>query len=257
MSALSPVPQGSWVVPHGRVRFFDAVRGFSVVSMVLFHLCYDLVFIEGVSVAWFAPPAQDVWRASISWTFLFVSGWMCSFSHNNLVRSLRYLAVALGIFAVTSVAAVDDPISFGIIFCIGAATLIDALLERVHGEPRGLACAAVLFVAFVLTLDVPVGEVGIGPWEISLPASWYAGPGLAWLGLPGPGFVSGDYYPLVPFALMYGAGVAVGRWFAARGYPRWFLAARCAPLEWVGRHALPIYVVHQPLLLLVLGAFGL
>ncbi len=144
MSALSPVPQGSWVVPHGRVRLFDAVRGFSVVSMVLFHLCYDLVFIEGVSVAWFAPPAQDVWRASISWTFLFVSGWMCSFSHSNLVRSLRYLAVALGIFAVTSVAAVDDPISFGIIFCIGAATLIDALLERVHGEPRGLACAAVL-----------------------------------------------------------------------------------------------------------------
>ncbi len=144
MTASSPAPAGRWERPVGRVRLFDAVRGFSVVSMVLFHLCYDLVFIEGVDVAWFAPPLQDVWRASISWTFLLVSGWMCSFSHDNLTRSLRYLAVALVIFAATSLAAVDDPISFGIIFCIGAATLADALLERAHLEPRGLVCAAVL-----------------------------------------------------------------------------------------------------------------
>ncbi|MEY8436488.1 heparan-alpha-glucosaminide N-acetyltransferase [Atopobiaceae bacterium 24-176] len=247
----------SWVFPRGRVRLFDAVRGFSVVSMVLFHLCYDLVFIVGVDVAWFAPPAQDVWRASISWTFLLVSGWMCSFSHNNLTRSVRYLAVALAIFLATSAVAVDDPISFGIIFCIGASTLTDVLLERAHLEPRGLACAAALLAAFALTLNVPVGEMGVGSWELSLPASWYEGPWLAWLGLPGGGFVSGDYYPLVPFAFMYGAGVALGRWFAPRGYPPGLLEAHCAPLEWAGRHALPIYVVHQPLLLLALFALGL
>lgn len=88
------------------------------------------------------------------------------------------------------------------------------------------------------------------------PRRLYAHPGLAWLGLPSPGFVSGDYYPLVPFALMYGVGVAVGRWFAPRGYPRRVLAARCAPFEWVGRHALPIYVVHQPLLLAALALLG-
>lgn len=256
MTAPSPAPYGLWERPVGRVRLFDAVRGFSVVSMVLFHLCYDLVFIEGVDVAWFAPPLQDVWRASISWTFLLVSGWMCSFSHDNLTRSLRYLAVALAIFAVTSLAAVDDPISFGIIFCIGGATLVDALLGRAHLEPRGLACAAALLALFLLTLGVPSRELGIGPWEVALPGAWYTHPGLAWLGLPSPGFVSGDYYPLVPFALIYGVGVAVGRWFSPRGYPRWFLAARCAPLEWVGRHSLPIYVVHQPLLLGALALLG-
>ena len=235
----APSPSGPWERPVGRVRLFDAVRGFSVVSMVLFHLCYDLVFIEGVDVAWFAPPLQDVWRASISWTFLLVSGWMCSFSHDNLTRSLRYLAVALAIFAATSLAAVDDPVSFGIIFCIGAATLVDALLERAHLEPRGLPCAAALLALFLLTLGVPSRELGVGPWEVTLPAGWYAHPGLAWLGLPSPGFVSGDYYPLVPFALMYGVGVAVGRWFAPRGPGAGTRAARTRSEEHTSEHQSP------------------
>lgn len=242
--------------PRGRVHLFDAVRGFAVVSMVLFHLCYDLQSIEGLGLPWFRPPLEDVWRDSISWTFLLVSGWMCSFSHNNLTRGLRYLGVALAIFVATTVAAVDTPISFGIIFCIGSATVVDALLERVGAAPRGFAAAAVLFCLFVLTLGVPSGRLGVGPCELVLPRSWYATPWFSWLGLPGPGFTSGDYYPLVPFALMYAAGIAVGRRLKVTGYPRWFLSARCAPLELVGRHALLVYVVHQPVLLGLLTLAG-
>ena len=34
--------------PRKRVRLFDTLRGFSVVSMVLFHFYYDLVFFIGI-----------------------------------------------------------------------------------------------------------------------------------------------------------------------------------------------------------------
>lgn len=234
-----------------RLRVFDALRGFSVASMVAFHLCYDLKFIMGKDLPWFEPPFQDVWRASISWTFLLVAGCMCSFSRNNIRRSLRYGAVALAIFVVTSVAGIDDPISFGVIYCMAACTLIAGLLERANLRPYGLVAAACLFAIFLLTLHVPQGFVGLGTLKIALPRAWYATPLFSWLGLPGPGFISGDYYPLIPYAFIYLCGASLGWYGRDAGFPDCVYAIGCKPLELIGTHALPIYIAHQPILLLL------
>ena len=95
-----------------RIAFFDTVRGFTVCSMVLFHLSYDLAYLYGVSLPWFTGTAfQAVWRASISWTFLFLAGWMTSFSRSNVKRALVYAGAALLVFAVTSLAAVDTAVN--------------------------------------------------------------------------------------------------------------------------------------------------
>ena len=234
------------------MAFFDVVRGFSVVSMVLFHLCYDLRYIYHLPLGFFQPPLQDIWRASISWTFLFVAGCMCSFSRNNFRRSLRYLGVAAAVFVVTSVAAVDVPISFGIIFCMGASTLVFDALDRLGLAPSGWLAGTILFLLFLLLRGVPRGYVGIGQMATPLPRWLYSTPYLAFLGLPGVGFASGDYYPLIPFTLMYLTGVSFGRMWKESGYPSWFQKVECAPLQAVGRHALPIYVLHQPLIIGIL-----
>lgn len=242
-------PGSSKAAPTRRVRVFDVVRGFSVASMVLFHFCYDLRFIVGVDLDWFAPPLQDVWRVSISWTFLFVAGCMCAHSRSNLRRGLQYGLVALAIWVVTSIASVDTPISFGIIYCMAACTLLSAALVRMGALPKGPMAAAVLFLAFLALQGLPHGTVGIGPLTASVPEGIYGVNGLAWLGIPGPGFSSGDYYPLLPYLFLYLAGAAMGSWWAARGYPTWAMDVRVAPLEFLGRHALAVYVAHQPLLL--------
>lgn len=237
----------------GRVRLFDAVRGFSVVSMVGFHLCYDLRFISHIPLAWFAPPFQDVWRASISWVFVFVAGCMCAFSRSNLRRSGLYLGVALVVFVATSVAAVDDPISFGIIFCMGACTLVEWLLERMGLSPRGYVAAAVLFAVFLMLLGLPNGHVGIGSWEVSVPSAMYSTPWFSWLGFPGPHFVSGDYYPVLPYVLLYLSGTACCARWKEQGFARRLYEPVCRPLEFVGRHSLLVYIIHQPVLLLLTG----
>lgn len=248
---------GSGRPEGGRIGVFDAVRGLSVISMILFHLCYDLRFIYGFDLGWFAPPLQDAWRASISWTFVFVAGCMFPLSRSNLGRGAQYAAVALAIFVVTSVASVDTPISFGIIYCMAACTLVTWALAAGGLVPRGPVAAAALAVAFVALLDLPRGSVGIGPVSVILPEGAYGTEWLSWLGLPGPAFSSGDYYPLLPYLMLYLAGVAMGSSWAERGYPGWARRLRVAPLNFVGRHALVVYVVHQPVLLALCEALEL
>lgn len=142
-----------------RVRFFDSLRGLSVLSMVGFHLCYDLRYLAGLSLPWFQGTFQDVWRATISWVFLFLAGVMSSYSRNNYRRAAKYGLFALAIFAVTAIVAVDDAISFGIIFCMAACTLVTAILETLRIRPGGLvagaACVAAFLCAAARTLRLP------------------------------------------------------------------------------------------------------
>ena len=234
-----------------RVGAFDVARGAAVISMVAFHLCYDLKFIATADLAWFAPPLQDVWRASISWTFLFIAGCMCPLSRSNLRRALQYGAVALLIWAATTLVAVDAPISFGIIYCMAACTLVAWALGHAGALPTGPVAAAALFIAFLALQGLRGGIIGVPPASVELPSWLYETEWLSWLGFPGPGFSSGDYYPLLPHLLLFLSGASMGSFWARRGYPRWACEAHLEPLTWFGRHALLVYIVHQPVLLLI------
>lgn len=230
----------------------DVVRGFSVVSMVLFHLCYDLKYLRGDELPWFSGELQTFWRASISWSFLLVAGCMFAFSRNNWKRAGRLLALAAAIYVSTSVAGVDTPISFGVIFCLGGSTLVACLLDKLGLRPNGIAAAAVLFLAFIYLLELPSGHVGAGIFESDVPAGLYQGRWLSWVGLPGPEFASGDYYPLIPYTLIYLVGVALGG-YLKHDAPKWMKNWGFKPLEIIGQNALAVYIIHQPLLVLLLG----
>lgn len=245
--------------------------------MVAFHACYDIVYLWDIRLGWFRSPLQDVWRASISWCFLLIAGIMCSYSRNNLKRALKYLVVAAIIWIATTLIAVDTPISYGIIYCMGFSSLLawalNELLRKKRDtcaiEPDGLVShpsndsksieltflAAMLLLAFLLTLEVPQGRLGLGslggPY-ITLPTGLYKTEVLNWLGFPGPSFASGDYYPPIPYSLLFLVGSALGLNMKLHGVPSILNKISCAPLEWIGRHALEIYVVHQPIVLALL-----
>lgn len=236
-----------------RIVAFDTLRGFTIVSMVAFHATYDLAYIYGVSAPWFTSGAfQEVWRSSISWVFLFTAGWMCGFSRSNFKRGALYAAAALLVWAATSIAAVDTAVSFGIMYCMAACTLICGALQRLLARRRPLSARALLvglaacLVLFALTRPIPRAD--------------YAIEHLAWLGFPSPSFTSGDYYPLIPFFFMYLAGyVSMLLFDRTRNgmYPAWSLRDWCPPLTRIGHLSLPIYLIHQPLLILVLDmVFG-
>lgn len=229
-----------------RLCAFDTLRGFTVLSMVAFHACYDAAYIYGFSLPWFTgTPLQAVWRSSISWTFLFLAGWMVSQSRSNGRRAVKYGALAMAIWVATSLTAIDTPISFGIMYCMAASTAITAISAPLIRRCRmPVAMLAASLALFALTS--------------SLPRSNYPVEGLAWLGLPGQGFVSGDYYPLLPYGFMYAAGLFAALAFIKRNPsdpPRWITKDWFPPLTAIGRHALECYVIHQPLLLIAFEVF--
>lgn len=222
-----------------RICLFDTLRGFTIISMVLFHAAYDATYLFGFDIPWFHDPvAQNIWRCSISWVFLLLAGWMTQLSRNNLKRAGIYGAAALTVFLTTSIANVDTPVSFGILFCMAASTLVYALaspiLDRVH-PALGVGIALALFALTYM-----------------LPEQRYDIEGLAWLGIPSTTFASGDYYPLMPYGFLYMAGMYAARLFARyspEGYPAWMRRNWVPVLSSVGRASLVIYLIHQPLLI--------
>ena len=78
-----------------------------------------------------------------------------------------------------------------------------------------------------------------------LPRSWYANLFTAGLGFPGPGFVSSDYFSLLPWLLLFWTG-----YFLYRLRPAEPLLPdiRLPGFSAMGRHSLLIYLLHQPVL---------
>lgn len=229
-----------------RVPLFDTVRGLAIVSMVAFHATYDAVILYGYDLAWFSNAiVQNAWRDSISWTFLILAGIMCSFSRDNLKRAARYLVIALLIWMATTIAAVDTPINFGIIYCMGSSVAIFAVIKPILDRiptPIGFLLFAFLFLT---TLDIPHGVYGVRY--------------LAWLGFPDANFASGDYYPIVPYSFLLLAGSFVGR--AIQRHLRESTSAvvfnvDIPLLRVIGKHPLEIYLIHQTLLLLLFDVWA-
>lgn len=230
---------------RSRIAAIDTLRGFTVVSMVAFHATYDLAYLYGVPVAWFTQgPAQELWRISISWVFLVLAGWMCSLSRSNLKRGIVYAGAAAAVWAATSIAAVDTPVTFGILFCMAGSTLVFTVVERY--APTFIAGHAMILALVAAALSC---------CTYAVPHTRYAVDGLAWLGFPNASFASGDYYPLIPFGFLYLTGACAGlAWNrAGRAYPTWMLRDWAPPLTWIGRHSLAIYLLHQPMLLGILA----
>ena len=70
-----------------------------------------------------------------------------------------------------------------------------------------------------------------------------------WLfGFTTPDFASADYFPLLPWFFVFLLGTWAGRYVKAGRLPQWFYTARAPRLALVGRHALVLYVLHQPAL---------
>ena len=57
-----------------RYGIFDGIRGITLLSMIIYHGAWDLVYIYGVKWDWYRGAGAYLWQQSICWTFILLSG---------------------------------------------------------------------------------------------------------------------------------------------------------------------------------------
>lgn len=233
----------------GRLDVIDAARGGAVALMVVYHLCWDLSYFGFVRFDLLTNPWWLAFRTLILGAFLAIAGFVQVLAHGDGLRPAPFLR-RLGLL-VASAAAItlaswlvfpDSYIFFGVLHCLALASLLTLGVQRLP-VPLILAGAAICIVAPALFAQ-PLFD---RPW-------------LYWLGLVTEVPVSNDYVPILPWFGVTLMGVAAGRVVAvdpANRLPAMAWRARrpaARAVCWSGRHSLPVYLVHQPVLLGLLYA---
>lgn len=252
---LSPSDSQNSTALSRRVVLFDELRGFMILSMVLYHLCYDLFVIFRVSADWYFDLPGIIWQQSICNTFIFISGACCYFSKNNLRRGGRLFAWALVFSGVTFFVMPEMFIAFGLLHFMGISILLFYPLRRLLEKIPVSIGLLVFFLLFLFTKHVPNHYLGLAVatghshlqpiLSVRLPDALYSSSFLFPLGLPSDSFYSSDYFPLIPYFFLFLAGSFIGR--CSNRFPSWMYQPHVPGLAFLGKNSLWIYLFHQPI----------
>lgn len=237
-----------------RYPLLDEIRGLTLVSMLLYHGCWDLIYIFDVKAPWYESLGAYYWQQSICITFIFLSGFCWHFGRKKLRRGLKIFSGGMLITVVTLLFMPEDKVVFGILTFLGSAALLVILLNNVLKLCDASLGFGVSMLLFFLTKQVNGGMLGIGPLRIAeVPPFFYKNLFTAFWGFPHTGFFSTDYFSVFPWIFLYTAGYYSYIWIGREGYVRLLKKSICPPLGMLGRYSFWIYMVHQPVLYLILS----
>ena len=144
----------------------------------------------------------------------------------------------------------ENRILFGILTCIGSCMLLLIPLEKGLKKTSAAAGAALSFSAFFLLRNCDSGTLGFENLVICrLPEFLYRNNLTAFFGFPHASFFSTDYFSLLPWFFLFLTGFFLFRITSQAGWNEKLFAKGQFPLvNFLGRHSLVVYLLHQPVL---------
>ena len=275
--AITGASVQSKVTQTRQPRFWeiDAMRGVAIITMIVYHTMWDL---------WYWGVFPDVvlwegfwryWQRFTAGTFLILVGVSLTLVYRRerarrgpdvnlfpkyLLRGLKIFGLGMIITVVVTVAGVGY-VDFGILHLIGISTILAYPFLRFTW--LNLALWALFSAAgkWIETIHFDGRWVSI-PLGSTMFLFFLDGRWLAPFGITPTRYPAVDYFPLIPWFGVVLLGVWFGNWFYANNrrrvpLPDWGDAPPIAGLRFLGRHSLTIYLVHQPLILLVLALLGI
>jgi len=233
----------------------DTARGIAILMMVLFHMLFDLNYFQIFIIQVYA----GFWRYFAFATaslFLLIVGISLTISRSRAVSkipghqlTLKFVSRGAGIFLLGLLVTVgtwlyvgEGFIVFGILHLIGVSIMISPLFFRFKKFNLVLGLLIIAIGSFLANVNGPV-------WLLPL-------------GIHPAAFWSVDYEPLFPWYGIVLSGMGLGEYLYPEGKRRFALPRIPVfferPFAFLGRHSLVIYLVHQPLIILLLAAvFGI
>lgn len=237
-------PRGS----SPRYGLIDAIRGFAIVNMIVYHLLYDLFCYYSLGKGFDTQLPTVIWERCICFAFIITAGVSINFSRHGYRRGLIVLFGAVLISALTLIFVPSEMIWFGILHFLGCAILITFALQKVLEKIHPLPGAGISLFLFALLYGLPNGYIGFFGAKIAvLPAALYSNTYLAFLGLPSKGFFSADYFPMLPWIFLFFFGYFLWRVIVLKGWDGFFMK-KIPVLDFIGRQSFLIYLLHQPVL---------
>jgi len=226
----------------------DAIRGIAIILMVIYHIFFCLYFFTNL-IPWFNP--QLFTGAPGAAVFVGIAGISLVLAHAKpmkyIKRGLFLLVFAIIISIVTWIFYPEGFVVFGILHLIAIGTMLSIpfLSSKIRWYvPLIVGIGVIIAGCFISQIHVPT--------NLLVP-----------LGFTYPGFQSIDYEPLFPWFGIMLIGITVGKLLYPEGKRNKFMEKFgnmpkiLKPICFAGRHTLIIYLVHLPVIILIMMLFGL
>lgn len=237
-----------------RCAFLDSLRGLTVISMVLYHAMWDLTWFWDMDMLWFKGTGGYLWQQITCCTFFLLSGFCSAMGRKTIKRGVFLLFLGTAISLVTMIVMPEQKILFGVLTLLGSCMILVGLMKPFLLKWSAGAGMVIAFLLFAITKPINQGALGLFSKELFvLPEGLYRNYFTAYLGFPHEGFFSTDYFSLMPWGFLFFAGFFLYKICGKRVMEtKW---KGIALLNMTGRHALLIYVVHQPFIYMIVSLF--
>ena len=166
-----------------------------------------------------------------------IAGISCTLSRNNIKRALRILALAMVITVVTHLYSAEMGIKFGVLHFLGLSILMYPLLNNLNEHLLAILGTVILVLgSYISRLNTNFDYLFI-------------------LGITSKKFTSSDYYPLIPWLGIFIYGIILGKALYKEKRSAFNFQLKNDLISWFGRNTLYIYIIHQPVILIIIGLF--
>ncbi len=232
----------------------DSLRGLAIIMMIIYHFIFDLTFF-GIFPFNINSGFLWVFARITALTFIFLMGVSLTLSSTRaemsgegilfkkyLKRGLKIFSLGILITFATLIFIPQEFIIFGVLHFIG----ISIILAYPFLKRKSLN----------LFLGITIIIIGIYLGNFTFNFSW-----LVWLGFIPNTLQTVDYFPILPW---FGV-VLIGLFFGGilyKNYSRHFKIPDLSKnyiiksFSFLGRNSLIIYLIHQPILIIVLYVLG-
>ena len=239
---------------NSRLNWLDTLRGITVILMIIYHTCWDLVNLYGHKINWFSDSRGVIFELIICCSFILISGYAMGLSSHAIRRGAIVFFCGMAVTVVTRVFMPEAVIYFGILTFLGSAMIITALLDKGLKHTPAIFGIVISLFLFFLFYRVNSGSLSFFGFPVAtLSKSLYKNWVTTYLGFPFKGFFSTDYFSILPWIFLYLTGYFIYQLtsdFAkktAGPIRKWGL------LSLIGRYSLEIYLAHQVIIYVILS----
>ncbi|MEG6585260.1 heparan-alpha-glucosaminide N-acetyltransferase [Dendrosporobacter sp. 1207_IL3150] len=221
---------------YKRIWEIDFFRGLAIILMILFHLVFDFKEFLNVNLNY----SSGIWfytGKSAAVLFIFICGLSGSLTNKHVRNGVNVLIWGLALSVLTYFYNPILYIRFGILHLLGVS-----LITYPFVRPLSISLLFILGIAAIIA--------GFITTKLGTTNDW-----LLTIGLTSPSFASLDYYPLLPWYGVFLFGVAAGKYFYYEKTSIMPVFIDIPLINYLGRHSLLIYLIHQPILLSLIFAY--